>query len=184
MRVRIGEVFKVKRGTTPSTKIKEFWDTPDVFFVSGREVNWNHINRADKSLSKVVFERTAHTIRPTETVLLTSNGKAGILKVPAFHNDQVIGILSADSKVDPKFLFYFFMLNHANVQKLEHGISGHAFDNEKVRSLRIPFPSFREQLQIVKEIESRFALVSSIEKLQNDFELLKKVALKETFSFP
>ncbi|AFO52025.1 hypothetical protein MHLP_02225 [Candidatus Mycoplasma haematolamae str. Purdue] len=79
---------------------------------------------------------------------------------------------------------YFFQLIFENVEPIQQSRTSHLMTKETTRSLHIPFTSFAEQKEVVREIESRFALVSSIEKLQNDFELLKKVALKETFSFP
>ncbi|AFO52068.1 restriction modification system DNA specificity subunit [Candidatus Mycoplasma haematolamae str. Purdue] len=170
------------RGATPSRKVKEYWNGT-INWVKLGEILFKNIYETEEKITKLGCESSSLRLFPENTVVLSlyKGGGSAILKCPSTINESVAAISVSETPCCPEFLSYYFQLIFEGVKKTEQGSARQVLDKEKIRSLRFPFTSFAEQKEVVREIESRLALVSSIEKLQNDFELLKKVALKETF---
>ncbi|AFO52415.1 restriction modification system DNA specificity subunit [Candidatus Mycoplasma haematolamae str. Purdue] len=174
----------VERGKTPKVNHRDYWEGGHINFLISGELNWNYLEDSHSKVTQKAVEECSLKIQPPGTVLLSTNTivRASILSAFCAHSTDSTAICVTQTPCVSEYLFYYFQLIFEGVKKTEQGSARHAIDKKKIRSLRIPFTSFAEQKEVVREIESRFALVSSIEKLGSDFELLKKVALKETFS--
>ena len=130
-------------------------------------------------------------LQPAGTVLLAmigegkTRGQAAILNTNAAHNQNTAAILVSKTPCDPKYIYYFLMLNYENTRRVGSGNNQKALNKERVRALRFPFTSFEEQRIIVSNIESRFSVFDSIEQtidtsLQRA-EALRQSILKQAF---
>ena len=190
LRLRMGDVFRVEVGATPSRGVSEYWNG-NLNWVSSGEVQFNRIYETKERITEEGLVHASTNIQPAGTIMLAmigegkTRGQAAILKVPAAHNQNTAAIQVSTTPCNPMFIFYYFLLNYENTRRVGSGNNQKALNKERVRALRFPFPSFLEQREIVSEIESRLSVYDSImenvEKVQQQMKALKQSILKEAF---
>ena len=188
--LRIGDVFPVEVGATPSRQISEYWDG-DVNWVSSGEVQFNHIYETKERITQLGLSNASTNVHPIGTVMLAmigegkTRGQAAILEVPASHNQNTAAILVSTTPCEPKYLYYYLLMNYENTRRVGSGNNQKALNKERVRALRFPFTSFSEQRQIVYAIETRLSECDSIEetveKALQQIKAMRQSILKQAF---
>lgn len=191
VKIRIGDVFTVEVGSTPSRRVPEYWEDGDVAWVSSGEVHFNVITETEERITKSGLEHASTKVHPIGTIMLAmigegkTRGQAAILNIPAAHNQNTAAILVSKTPCQPRYIYYFLQLNYENTRRVGSGNNQKALNKERVRALRFPFASFEEQKRIVSEIESRFSVCDSIEKTVDvslrHAEFLRQSILKKAF---
>jgi type I restriction enzyme S subunit len=190
VKIRIGDVFTVEVGSTPSRRVLEYWNG-DVAWVSSGEVHFNVISETEERITKSGLEHASTKVHPIGTIMLAmigegkTRGQAAILNIPAAHNQNTAAILVSKTPCQPRYIYYFLQLNYENTRRVGSGNNQKALNKERVRALRFPFASFEEQKLIVSEIESRFSVCDSIEKSVDaalqQAESMRQSILKKAF---
>lgn len=188
--LRIGEVFEVEVGSTPSRQNDKYWNG-SINWVSSGEVRFNHIKSTKESISEDGFNNSSTSIQPIGTVMLAmigegkTRGQAAILDIQAAHNQNTAAILVSKTPCDPRYVYYFLQLNYNYTRRVGSGNNQKALNKERVRALHFPFASFEEQRIIVNEIECRLSLCDDITKTVNhslrQAEALRQSILKQAF---
>ena len=189
-KVRLGEVFEVQVGATPSRRIPEYWNG-DINWVSSGEVHFNSIFRTNEQITEEGLAHASTNVHPIGTVMLAmigegkTRGQAAILNIEAAHNQNTAAILVSKTPCAPKYIYYFLQMNYDNTRRVGSGNNQKALNKERVRALRFPFTSFAEQQQIVKEIESRLSVCESIEQTVDtalaQADTMRQSILKQAF---
>lgn len=168
-KIRIGEVFEVQVGATPSRSIAEYWNG-GINWVSSGEVHFNSIYRTNEQITEDGLAHSSTNVHPIGTVMLAmigegkTRGQAAILNIEAAHNQNTAAILVSKTPCSPKYIFYFLQMNYDHTRRVGSGNNQKALNKERVRAIRFPFTSFIEQEKIVEEIESRLSVCDSIEQ--------------------
>ena len=190
VKVRLGEVFEVEVGATPSRQKTEYWNG-EIPWVSSGEVHFDTISQTNEFITQEGLKHASTNIQPVGTVMLAmigegkTRGQAALLNVEAAHNQNTAAILVSKTSCEPKYVYYFLMLNYENTRRVGSGNNQKALNKERVRALRFPFTSFEEQSLIVQEIESRLSVCDSIQKTVDtalqQVEALRQSILKKAF---
>ena len=190
VQLRIGDVFRVEVGSTPSRRVSEYWNG-EINWVSSGEVHFNHIYSTDERITEEGLAHASTNVHPVGTVMLAmigegkTRGQAAILEIAAAHNQNTAAILVSLTPCAPKYIYYFLQMNYENTRRIGSGNNQKALNKERVRALRFPFTSFAEQNMIVEEIESRFSVCDNIEHTVNtalaQAEAMRQSILKEAF---
>ena len=190
IKVRVGDVFTVEVGSTPSRRIPEYWNG-DIPWVSSGEVHFNSIFETEECITQNGLDHASTNVHPIGTIMLAmigegkTRGQAAILNIPAAHNQNTAAILVSQTPCQPKYIYYFLQMNYENTRRVGSGNNQKALNKERVRALRFPFASFEEQKIIVEEIESRFSVCESIEKTVDtalqQAEAMRQSILKKAF---
>ena len=190
LKLRIGEVFNVEVGATPSRRIPEYWNG-DINWVSSGEVHFDSITKTNERISQSGLDNSSTNVHPVGTVMLAmigegkTRGQAAILNVPAAHNQNTAAILVSKTPCVPKYIYYFLEMNYENTRRVGSGNNQKALNKERVRALRFPFAPFLEQEEIVKQIDSRVSVCENIEQTVNvalaQAEAMRQSILKEAF---
>ena len=190
IKVRMGDVFTVEVGSTPSRRIPEYWNG-DIPWVSSGEVHFNSIFETEECITQNGLDHASTNVHPIGTIMLAmigegkTRGQAAILNNPAAHNQNTAAILVSQTPCQPKYIYYFLQMNYENTRRVGSGNNQKALNKERVRALRFPFASFEEQKIIVEEIESRFSVCESIEKTVDtalqQAEAMRQSILKKAF---
>ena len=190
LKIRIGDIFDVEVGSTPKRSIAEYWNGT-INWVSSGEVHFNAIATTKEKITEAGLANSSTNLQPAGTVLLAmigegkTRGQAAILNTNAAHNQNTAAILVSKTPCDPKYIYYFLLLNYENTRRVGSGNNQKALNKERVRALRFPFTSFEEQRIIVSNIESRFSVFDSIERTIDaslqQAEVLRQSILKQAF---
>lgn len=190
LKLRIGDVFTVEVGSTPSRRIAEYWNG-SINWVSSGEVHFNHIYKTKERITETGLANSSTNVHPAGTIMLAmigegkTRGQAAILEIPAAHNQNTAAILVSSTPCPPKYLYYYLQLNYEHTRRVGSGNNQKALNKERVRALRFPFPSFDEQREIVNEIESRLSVCDSIEQTVDaalqQAEAMRQSILKKAF---
>ena len=190
IKVRMGDVFTVEVGSTPSRRIPEYWNG-DIPWVSSGEVHFNSIFETEECITQNGLDHASTNVHLIGTIMLAmigegkTRGQAAILNIPAAHNQNTAAILVSKTPCQPKYIYYFLQMNYENTRRVGSGNNQKALNKERVRALRFPFASFEEQKIIVEEIESRFSVCDSIEKTVDtalqQAEAMRQSILKKAF---
>jgi type I restriction enzyme S subunit len=190
LKVRIGNVFDVEVGATPKRSIPEYWNG-DINWVSSGEVHFNTITETKERITESGLANSSTNLHPAGTVMLAmigegkTRGQAAILNIDAAHNQNTAAILVSKTPCEPKYIFYFFLLNYENTRRVGSGNNQKALNKERVRALRFPFTSFEEQRVVVEGIESRLSVCDSIQQTIDtslqQAEALRQSILKQAF---
>ena len=188
--IRIGDVFDVEVGATPSRRISEYWNG-DISWVSSGEVRFTTISETEEYITQEGLDHSSTNVQPVGTIMLAmigegkTRGQAAILNIPAAHNQNTAAILVSKTPCQPKYIYYFLQMNYDHTRRVGSGNNQKALNKERVRALRFPFTSFEEQAVIVKEIESRLSVCDNIEKTVDtalqQAEAMRQSILKKAF---
>lgn len=184
IKVRLGELFEVQVGATPSRRIPEYWNG-NINWVSSGEVHFNSIFRTNEQITEEGLAHASTNVHPAGTVMLAmigegkTRGQAAILNTEAAHNQNTAAILVSQTPCVSKYVYYFLQMNYENTRRVGSGNNQKALNKERVRALRFPFTSFSEQHQIVEEIESRLSVCDSIEQTV-DTALVQAKAMRQS----
>lgn len=170
LEIRIGEILQVEVGSTPSRKNKDYWGG-NINWLSSGEVHFCSISDTKEKITQEGLRNASTNVQPAGTVMLAmigegkTRGQAAILKTEAAHNQNTAAIIVPLTPCNPKFLYYFLLMNYENTRRIGSGNNQKALNKERVRALKIPFASFSEQQIITEKIESRLSVCDSIKSI-------------------
>lgn len=145
-KTRLGEVFDVQVGSTPSRKVSEYWNG-EIAWVSSGEVHFEAINGTIEYITEDGLNNSSTNVQPIGTVLLAmigegkTRGQAAILNIPAAHNQNTAAILVSETPCIPKYIYYFLQLNYDNTRRVGSGNNQKALNKERVKAIHFPFCS-------------------------------------------
>lgn len=187
---RIGDIFNVEVGATPSRRIDEYWNG-NINWVSSGEVKFNNIMYTNECITQLGLDSSSTKLQPIGSVLLAmigegkTRGQAAILMIPAAHNQNTAAILVSQTPCSPQYIYYYLKLNYEYTRRIGSGNNQKALNKERVRALNIPFTSFDEQTIIACEIEKQMSICDRIEQAVDEAmlkaERLRQSILKKAF---
>lgn len=167
---KLGNVFQVFIGSTPSRKEISYWDNGTIRWVSSGEVAFNSIFDTKEKITNVGLENASTTVHPIGTVMLAmigegkTRGQSAILEVEACHNQNTAAIRVSEIGFEPKFLFHYLFLKYEKNRRVGSGNNQKALNQGRIMDFDYPLCSKIEQKQIVKEIESRLSVCDKVEQ--------------------
>lgn len=188
-RKRIGDVFNVSVGTTPSRSNAALWNG-GIPWVSSGEVAFCRITATRETISAAAT--TPDRVHPPGTVLLAmigegkTRGQAAVLDVAAAHNQNSAAIRVDHGVALPEWVYYVLMQRYAVTRQAGSGNNQPALNKSRVQEIEIPLPPVEEQHRIVGEIESRLSIIEAIEATIKHsitrVNLIRRSILEQAFS--
>lgn len=185
---RLGEIGKIKIGSTPSRHEPSFWKG-NIPWVSSGEVANNFIYDTKEKITKVGFDNTSLSVYPKGSVLVAmigqgkTRGQTSILKIDAATNQNVAGIIIEHTYLLSEFLWYFFLSRYEITRESASGGNQPALNGTKINNTLFPFPPLSEQIRIVKKLDELMqtcdALTVSIKQSASENEQLLQQVLRE-----
>ncbi len=176
--VRIGDVFPVFIGATPSRADASLWGT-ELPWLSSGEVAFNRISTTKESIRRSAAGNPDTRIHPPGTVMLAmigegkTRGQVAILDIEAAHNQNCASIRVAGTGVLPEYLFAFFQERYLETRRAASGGNQPALNKAVVRNIAIPIPPLGTQRRLVE----RFVAASESEaRLRRDLDHARRRA--------
>ncbi|MBX9597887.1 MAG: restriction endonuclease subunit S [Burkholderiales bacterium] len=156
---KLGEVYEVFIGSTPSRKEQAYWNG-NINWVSSGEVAFNKIMKTTETISALGLKKTSTNLHPIGTVLLAmigegkTRGQSGILAIEACHNQNTAALRVNQKYLSSQLLYNFFYYTYQETRRIGSGNNQKALNKSIISNMFIPLMSFEEQNQIVQEMES------------------------------
>lgn len=164
---KLGDIFTVKGGTTPSTKESSFWDG-GIAWTSPRDVTTLkglYLYNTEKKITQKGLEQISSGLLPAGTLLMSSRAPVGVLafaEIPLAINQGYIAIL--DDKGYPKeFIYLWLKANLDLVHSYSNGSTFMEISRSAFKSLDISIPTKNEVVFFVQEIKPIFEKIRANE---------------------
>ena len=189
MLVELSKVSTIVTGGTPSTSVIEYWDGGDIPWLQSGCCQNCYVSEASKYITKKGYDNSVTKMMPANTILIAltgaTAGKVGYLTFEACGNQSITGITPDETKLLPKYLYYFLISRRdKTVSDCTGGAQPH-ISQEYVKHINIDLPSISKQNEIIRTLDSLIEL-----KAKEDLEIkllneLIKSRFNEMFSaFP
>jgi len=157
-------------GKTPSKANPTFWSSPDVPWISPKDMKKPMLETSEDMISQAAVDEASMTLFPKNSVLMVT--RSGILQhtFPVALTgaevtvNQDIKVLRPTQGVSPKLSFY--MLKSYGAQILSEcskdGTTVQSVDSEKLESFYFPLPPLAEQTRIAQKLDELLAQVDTL----------------------
>lgn len=159
--VKLGDLFKVTSGGTPSRKKSEYYDGGYIHWVKTGDLHNKYVRSASEFITQEGLDGCSARLYPKGTVLVAmygaTIGACSILDIEAATN-QACAAFTPTEKVDPVFLYY--LLKHSKPAFVKAG-SGGAQPNISgtfLKNFEIPLPPLDEQKRIAAILDKADAI--------------------------
>ncbi|MBN2535385.1 MAG: restriction endonuclease subunit S [Spirochaetales bacterium] len=182
----INSVITVKGGTTPSTKISEYWNG-DIYWTSPRDLA-NHtsifIFDTERKITKKGLTQISSGLLPIGSVLLSSRAPIGYLAItdiPIAINQGYIGII-CNKKVSNQFMFLWCRQNMDVIKNAGNGSVFPEISKSIFKSLdfQLPPPELLQKFDI--EVKPIFSKVKNNQIQIRTLEKLRDTLLPKLMS--
>ena len=189
--VKLGQVFNVYVGSTPSRKRADFWNG-DISWVSSGEVAFCRIKETKEKITNIGYENASTEIHPIGTIMLAmigegkTRGQAAILDIAAAHNQNTAAIRVSESKCSSSFIYYYLVYQYEITRKIGSGNNQKALNKERVSDLIFPLCSIAEMDEVVRCIDEKLSIADQLDQTittaLQQAEALRQSILKKAFS--
>lgn len=174
-RVKLGDVFNITSGGTPSRKKNEYYEHGNIPWVKTGDLKQKYINYSSEYITEAGLENSSAKYFPKTTVLIAmygaTIGATSILRIDASTNQACAAFLPNNS-VLPEYLYYYFVRNKENIISLGVGGAQPNISITILKSISIDIPTLEEQERIVSILEKA---KDAIEKREESIKLLDEL---------
>ena len=189
--IKLGEVFNIYVGSTPSRKRSDFWNG-DIPWVSSGEVAFCKIKDTKEKITNLGYVSASTEVHPIGTVMLAmigegkTRGQAAILDIKACHNQNTAAIRVSETKCNPEFVYQYLVYQYEITRKIGSGNNQKALNKERVSDLIFPFCSYSEMNEVVRHIDEKLSVTDQLQQAINlsiqQAESLRQSILKRAFT--
>jgi type I restriction enzyme S subunit len=181
---RLGDVYEVFVGSTPSRAKPQLWNGT-VPWVSSGEVAFCEIHETRERIATEALGNSEKRLHPAGTVMLAmigegkTRGQAAILRIPAAHNQNTAAIRIPDEKHSPEYLYYYFLYEYENTRRVGSGNNQMALNKSRIQDMELPLPDADDQVRTALAIRDRFEVLAEMESTL-DAQLLHSTRLRQS----
>lgn len=186
--VRLGDVFIITSGGTPSRTVSEYYEGQIPWIKTG-EIKWNYIYASEERITPDAVANSSAKLLPKNTVLVAmygqglTRGRAAMLGIDATCNQAVCALLPNDY-ILPEFLFYYFMEGYQRFRQVAKGGNQENLSATVISDFLFPLPPLEEQREIVLILNNIFkkeTLINELITLDLTVEELEQSILSKAF---
>lgn len=158
--VRLGNLFNVSTGMTPSKTNPLFHEKGDIPWITSSQTGELRIEKANNFITRLAIESTSLKIYTKHTLLIAmygqgkTRGQISELLIDAAINQACAALenIYSDSNLR-EYILYFQMYNYDMSRTGAEGSAQPNLNLDKIRNILAPLPPLEEQKRIVAKIE-------------------------------
>ncbi|MBW2031016.1 MAG: restriction endonuclease subunit S [Deltaproteobacteria bacterium] len=181
---RLREVFEIVTGTTPSTKNNEFWDPPEINWITPIDLslqrNQPFIVSSQRRISQKGVRNCCLTVIPENSIILSTRAPVGyvaLVKAPTTFNQGCKGLIPR-KQVDPLFYVYYFKKQKPLLELISGGSTFKELAKQTLENLWILLPPLPEQRRIAEILRTVDEGIEKVEQEIEHTERLKKALMQ------
>jgi len=171
---RVGEIYDIIGGGTPSTKVEKYWIGDIPWITSADIINLKDI-RPRKYINKEAIQYSATNLVPKSSLIIVTRvglGKIALTKYPLCFSQDCQALIGKNIQPHPDYSLYY-LSQAVQIFKYQHrGTTIPGVTKKQLSELLFALPPFPEQHRIVAKIEELFT------KLDTGVEALKKIKIQ------
>ncbi|WP_374987643.1 restriction endonuclease subunit S [Pseudomonas sp. N040] len=150
-------------GATPKREVPEYWDSPDVPWVTPKDVSdlaYPALEDAPEYISEAGFQSCSTSMLPKGSVLVTSRAPIGNIAIAGrdLCTNQGFKSLVPGANVDGLYLYYCMKHSSERLQALGNGATFKEVSKKIVEEFEIPLPPLPEQKRIAAILDKADAI--------------------------
>lgn len=175
---RIGDLFHVQVGSTPSRKNVDYWEGGLPWLSSG-EVQFNTINESREHVTDLAVKECRLKLAPKGSILFgmigegKTRGQVALLNLDAFHNQNIASIWVSNTKISSLYVYYWLVSQYSKNRQNSAGNNQPAYNKSRVQELLIPIAPIAEIEVIVNQLQRL---------LESEINVNKLLSLEETLT--
>ena len=184
---KIADVAEIITGGTPSTRIVEYWNPPEVPWLSSGEVHKKYITSTDTMISRKGYENSSATMVRENSVLIAlagqgkTRGTVAINRIPLSTNQSIAAMTFSDD-IDSDYVFSNLENRYEELRSISSGDGSRGGLNKKlVGDVTIPCPTLLEQNAIGTLFRVLNELITLHQRKLEQQKNLKKYFLQNMF---
>ncbi|MDI3390975.1 restriction endonuclease subunit S [Pseudomonas sp. V98_8] len=161
--VKLKDCCEVVGGATPKREIPEYWDSPDVPWVTPKDVSdlaCPILEDAPEYISAAGFRSCSTSMVPKGSVLVTSRAPIGNIAIAGrdLCTNQGFKSLVPSASVDGLYLYYCMKHSSGRLQALGNGATFKEVSKKIVEEFEIPLPPLPDQKRIAAILDKADAI--------------------------
>ena len=161
--VKLRDCCEVVGGATPKREVPEYWDSPDVPWVTPKDVSdlaCPTLEDAPEYISEAGFKSCSTSMLPKGSVLVTSRAPIGNIAIAGrdLCTNQGFKSLIPSENVDGLYLYYCMKHSSQRLQALGNGATFKEVSKKIVEEFEIPLPPLHEQRRIAAILDKADAI--------------------------
>jgi len=160
--VRVADLFTVETGTTPSTKVKEYWENGSINWITPQDLsklrNRVWIWESERKITELALKKTNLSLLPEGSIILSTRAPVGyvvVLKAPATFNQGCKGLIPKNpSDTVPEFYAYYLLKIKPLLEAKSGGSTFKELSKKTLEGIYVPFPPLEEQIRIADILKS------------------------------
>lgn len=157
---KIGDVFEVVTGSTPSTALPEYWEGGNIKWVTPLDLgklSSPFISQTSRNITEQGLKNSSATLVPAGSVIISTRAPIGYLAVltePMAFNQGCKALLPRNGNpFEPLYVYYQLQTKVYEMNRLGSGSTFKEISKEKLESIRVQLPSLPIQKQIAAILE-------------------------------
>ena len=161
---KITHIFpNIGSGTTPNSSDPNFYEG-NINWLQTGDLTDGYIYKTSKTIThKALKTYSTLKIYPKNSLVIAmygaTIGKVGLLQIETTTN-QACCVLSAALNIEMKFIFYLFQGIKESLVAMSYGGGQPNISQEKIKSLKLPFPNMSEQQRIADYLDTQTAKIN------------------------
>jgi type I restriction enzyme, S subunit len=181
---RIGEIYEIVGGGTPSTKKSEYW-TGDIPWITSADIIGLKDIRLRRFITKDSIEESATNVVPKNSLIVVTRvglGKVALAKSHLCFSQDSQALIPTDLLINPLYSLYY-LSNAVQIFKYKHrGTTIAGVTKKQLSALTYPLAPFPEQYRIASKIEELFsrldAGVGALQRAKAQLRRYRQAVLK------
>ena len=160
---KITHIFpNIGSGTTPNSSDPSFYEG-NINWLQTGDLTDGYIYKTSKTIThKALQAYSTLKIYPKNSLVIAmygaTIGKVGLLQIETTTN-QACCVLSTALNIEMKYVFYLFQGIKESLVAMSYGGGQPNISQEKIKSLKLPFPNASEQEQIADYLDKQTAKI-------------------------
>ncbi|AST97083.1 restriction endonuclease subunit S [Shouchella clausii] len=186
---KIGDLFHVQIGSTPSRKNDEYWGGAFSWLSSG-EIQFNIINDSREYVTEKAINECRLKLAPKGSILFgmigegKTRGQVAILDIDSYHNQNTASIWVSETEIDSEYVYYWLLSQYTKNRQNSAGNNQPAYNKSRVKELFIPLPPLAEikvMIHIIKGLMQKEIKVNELLELNITMDSIKQSILSKAF---
>ncbi|MBA7619470.1 hypothetical protein ES703_26809 [subsurface metagenome] len=184
---KIVDLFKIKTGTTPSTKQKKYWDNGHITWITPADMSKLNgrlfIENSGRKITEKGLKETNLTLMPYGSIIISTRAPVGyvaIIKGKATFNQGCKGLIPKNIKeINPVFYTYYLLSKKSFLEHLSGGSTFKELSKKTLEDFIVPFPPLPEQQKIAEVLSTVDQAIEKMDEAIENTERLKKGMMQE-----